>query len=172
VLGWSHKRGDRDGWTYAECEQFSSPKVSLLGWMSEGVHFMLNLGMLWVREFIVEKAGMHVRVRARSSDKRAWESVKQDYKRDRLVGWTTSEEGRGSTWNLIVSIHAWTHIVYECGKEGILKINKWILMFGLGIIFIFIYVYLHSSPYLFVYGDDRVIYYLGADDVTCEPGDA
>jgi len=30
---------------------------------------------------------------------RARESVKQDYERDRLVGWTTSEEGRGSTWN-------------------------------------------------------------------------
>jgi len=28
---------------------------------------------------------------------RARESVKQDYERDRLVGWTTSEEGRGST---------------------------------------------------------------------------
>ena len=25
------------------------------------------------------------------------ESVKQDYERDRLVGWTTSEEVRGST---------------------------------------------------------------------------
>jgi len=33
--------------------------------MNEGVHFMLNLGMLWAREFIVGKAGMRVRVRAR-----------------------------------------------------------------------------------------------------------
>jgi len=29
---------------------------------------------------------------------RARESVKQDYKRDSLVGWTTSEEGHESTW--------------------------------------------------------------------------
>jgi len=29
---------------------------------------MLNLRMLWAREFIVGKAGMRVRVRARSSD--------------------------------------------------------------------------------------------------------
>jgi len=30
----------------------------------------------------------------------------------------------------------------------------------------------HSLPYLFVCGDDWVIYYPGADDVTGEPGDA
>ncbi|QCE06709.1 hypothetical protein DEO72_LG9g1723 [Vigna unguiculata] len=65
--------------------------------MSEGVHFVLNLGMLGVREFRVGKVGMRVRVRARSSDEQAGESVKQDYKRDRLVGWTASEKGRGST---------------------------------------------------------------------------
>jgi len=40
---------------------------------------------------------MRVRVRAKSSDERVRESVKQDYKRDMLVGWTTSEVGRGST---------------------------------------------------------------------------
>jgi len=32
---------------------------------------MLNLAMLWARESIVGKAGMRVRVRARSSDERA-----------------------------------------------------------------------------------------------------
>ena len=58
---------------------------------------MLNLRIVRAREFIVGKAGMRVRVRARSSDEWAGESVKQDYKRDRLVGWTTSDEGRGST---------------------------------------------------------------------------
>jgi len=45
-------------------------------------------------------------------------------------------------------------------------------MNGLGSNFIFIYVYVHSSPYLFVCDDDWVIYYLGADDVSGEPGDA
>jgi len=70
------------GRPHAKRELFSSPEVLLLGWMSEGVHFMLNLRMLWVREFIVGKAGMRVQVRARSSDERAWESVKQDYERD------------------------------------------------------------------------------------------
>jgi len=38
--------------------------------------------------------------------------------------------------------------------------------------FIFIYVYVHSSPYLFVCGNDWIIYYPGADDVTGEPRDA
>jgi len=47
--------------------------------------------MLWAREFIVGKVSMRVRVWVRSSDERAWESVKQDYKRDRLVGWPTLE---------------------------------------------------------------------------------
>jgi len=45
-------------------------------------------------------------------------------------------------------------------------------MNGLGDYFIFNYVYVHSSPYLFVCGDDRVIYYPGADNVSGEPGDA
>jgi len=36
-----------------------------------------------------------------------------------------------------------------------------------------VYIFLvHSSPYLCVYGDDRINYYPGADDVTGEPGDA
>jgi len=35
-----------------------------------------------------------------------------------------------------------------------------------GGLFIFIYVYVHSSAYLCAYGDDRVICYLGADDVS------
>jgi len=56
------------GGPHAERELFSSPELLLLGWMSEGVHFMLNLRMLWVREFIVGKAGMRVRVWARGSD--------------------------------------------------------------------------------------------------------
>jgi len=38
--------------------------------------------------------------------------------------------------------------------------------------FIFIYLYVHSSPYLFVYGDDRVTCYPGADDVSSGPRDA
>jgi len=31
---------------------------------------------------------------------------------------------------------------------------------------------MHSSPYLYVCGDDRMIYYSRADDLTGEPGDA
>ena len=119
VLGMSCEWGVRDGWTACGTWTVYSPEVLLLGWMSDGVHFMLNLGMLWAREFIVRKAGMRVQVRARSSDERAWESVKQDYERDRLVGWTTSEEGRGSTWNPRFRVHAWTHVGYECGKMRI-----------------------------------------------------
>jgi len=42
----------------AEYEQFSSPEVLLLGWVSEGVHLILDLRKLWAREFIVGKAGM------------------------------------------------------------------------------------------------------------------
>jgi len=41
----------------------------------------------------------------------------------------------------------------------------------MGVIFI-LYLYMHSSPYLFVCGDDRIIYYPGADDLTGESGDA
>jgi len=33
-------------------------------------------------------------------------------------------------------------------------------------------VIVHSSSYLCVFGDDRIIFYPGADDVTGEPGDA
>jgi len=29
-----------------------------------------------------------------------------------------------------------------------------------------------SSPFLFVFGDDRVIRYMGADDITGDVGDA
>jgi len=47
-----------------------------------------------------------------------------------------------------------------------------IFMNGMGNYFILIYVYVNSSPYLFLCGDDRVIYYPGADDVSGEPGDA
>jgi len=45
--------------------------------------------------------------------------MKQVYKRDRLVGWTTSEEVRGSTWDPKFRVHAWTHIGYERGKLGV-----------------------------------------------------
>jgi len=37
---------------------------------------------------------------------------------------------------------------------------------------LFLFIYFHSSPYLFVFGDDRIIYYPGADDLTSEPKDA
>ena len=44
-------------------------------------------------------------------------------------------------------------------------------MFWVGL-FIFIFIYVHSSPYLFVFGDDRVNCYPGVGDVTGELGDA
>jgi len=34
------------------------------------------------------------------------------------------------------------------------------------------FTYVHSSPYLFMYGDDQVTCYPRADKVTGEPGDA
>ena len=42
-------------------------------------------------------------------------------------------------------------------------------MNGLGDYFIFNYVYVHSLPYLFYCGHDRVICYPGADNVSGEP---
>jgi len=45
------------------------------------------------------------------------------------------------------------------------------LLLGMGIIFN-LYLYMHSSPYLYVCGDDRIIYYPGADDLIGEPSDA
>jgi len=47
------------------------------------------------------------------------------------------------------------------------------VIFGIDGIFIScIYLYIvHSSPYLCVCGDDRIIYYPVADDVSGEPGD-
>jgi len=43
---------------------------------------------------------------------------------------------------------------------------------GLEFNFIFIDVYMHSSPYLFLCGDDRLSCYSGADDLIGELGDA
>ena len=51
-----------------------------------------------------------------------------------------------------------------------------LILFWVGKHIYFTYIYLcfivHSSPYLCVYGDDRIICSLGADDVTGEPGAA
>jgi len=41
----------------------------------------------------------------------------------------------------------------------------------MGVILI-LYSCVHSSPYLFVRGDDQIIYYPGADVLTGEPRDA
>jgi len=47
------------------------------------------------------------------------------------------------------------------------------MLFSLGWVSYFIFfIYVHSSPYLFVRGDDRITCYLGADNLTGEPGDA
>jgi len=43
---------------------------------------------------------------------------------------------------------------------------------GRHIHFMYMLYILHSSPYLCVCGDDRIICYPGADDLTGEPGDA
>jgi len=39
-----------------------------------------------------------------------------------------------------------------------------------GLFFICTYIFVHSSPYLFMCDDDRVICYPRADDVAGEPG--
>jgi len=44
-------------------------------------------------------------------------------------------------------------------------------MGGIFISCICLYI-VHSSPFLCVYGDDRITRYPGADDVTGGPGDA
>jgi len=59
---------------------------------------------------------------------------------------------------------------------GELEIMSFVLILfwvGKHVYLIHIYFYIvivHSSPYLYVYGDDRIICYPGADDVTGEPG--
>jgi len=58
------------------------------------------------------------------------------------------------------------------GEIGYFIINDWIIViYRVGVIQIYVYL-MHSSPYLFVCGDDRVTYYPGVDDVSGEPGDA
>jgi len=59
---------------------------------------------------------------------------------------------------------------------GVLEILSFVLiLFWVGKHIYFIYICLcfivHSSPYLCVYGDDRITCYPGANDVTGEPGD-
>jgi len=113
------------GGPHAERERFSSPEVPLLGWMNEGVQFMLNLGMLWVREFIVRKAGMRVWIRARSSED------------GRGSPWsrTTTGEVRGSTGKShdqeymhelikVISVRKW---VFRCFKSEIIMCQHPIL---------------------------------------------
>jgi len=56
------------------------------------------------------------------------------------------------------------------GKFAIKTYQKNVFL-GMSVILI-LYSYVHSLPYLFVCGDDRIIYYPGADDLTGEPGDA
>jgi len=61
----------------------------------------------------------------------------------------------------------------------VMSVGKWVFCeiiniydFSDGCISYFFYTYVHSSPYLFVCGDDRVICYPGVDDVSGELGDA
>jgi len=56
------------------------------------------------------------------------------------------------------------------GNLMLTHMNK-IYFLEMGVIFI-LYLYVNSSPYLFVCGDDQIIYYPVADDVTGESGDA
>jgi len=57
------------------------------------------------------------------------------------------------------------------GNLKIMKYFSGVIFIGMEGIFI-ICLSVHSSPYLCVCGDDRVIYYPGADDVSGEPGAA
>ena len=69
-------------------------------------------------------------------------------------------------------VHAWTRNGYEWGKW--VFYYKWLNNYELsgGITSYLFYILVHSSPYLFVCDDDRVICYSGAYDVTGEPGAA
>ena len=49
------------------------------------------------------------------------ESVEQDYERDRLVGWTTSEEVRGSTEKSHDQEYMHKLMVISIGKKVIFK---------------------------------------------------
>jgi len=86
------------GGTHAKHEQFSSSEVLLLGWVSEGVYLMLKKLENAMTEGVHSRKGGYACLGpSEEFGWRAKESVKQDYERDRLVGWTMSEEGRGST---------------------------------------------------------------------------
>ncbi|QCE11344.1 hypothetical protein DEO72_LG10g2577 [Vigna unguiculata] len=77
------------------------------GWMrplkatlGEEVHSMVIACVSWSEQVKVQMVGLRTR-----------EFVGQDYKRDRLVGWTTSEEVRGSTTSLETKMHL--HTTYK-----------------------------------------------------------
>jgi len=60
----------------------------------------------------------------------------------------------------------------------VISVGKWVFMLKeinnyecLGGFNSYPFIYVHSSPYLFVCGDDQVTCYPGADDVTVEPKD-
>jgi len=80
------------------------------GWMcpleatlGEGVHSMVIACVSWFERVKVGMVGLRTR-----------ESVGQHYERDKLVGWTTNEEVRGSTTSPETKMHLHTtHKGYE-----------------------------------------------------------
>jgi len=50
--------------------------------------------------------------------------------------------------------------------------NYVILGWATYLLHVFCLYFVHSSPFLCVCGDDQMIRYLGADDLTSGPGDA
>jgi len=101
--------------------------------------------------------------------------VEKDYERDRLVGRITNEKIHGSTGKShdqeymhklkrVMSVGKWVFPLFQ-------MINNYEINGGGvgGCSFIFILIYVHSSPNLFVCGDDRITCYPGANDVTVSP---
>jgi len=57
-------------------------------------------------------------------------------------------------------------------RGGNLQLKHIRKIYFLGWVSYLFYIHMCIAPYLFVCGDDRIIYYPGADDLTSEPGDA
>ena len=72
-------------------------RYSCLGWVSEGVHFMLKLENAMSEGVHSRKGGYVCPGPSKEFGWRTRDSMKQNYERDRLVGWTANEEFRGST---------------------------------------------------------------------------
>ena len=139
-LAWVASKEFVMGGPHAERERFSSLEILSLGWVNEGVHLMLNLRILWAREFIVGKTGMRVRVRARSSDDGRESPWSRTTSRIGLLVGPRARRVMEAHEVLRLRVHAWTHSGYECGKVGVLWNNKYLWFFGWVYFIFFLYL--------------------------------